>query len=174
MTTVPKGVEWYLNPTHSGTILGTWTCWGTGKWNCQQARKGRFCSEICQTWATLVGGGPYAEHKEDKRWLNNRHLAMWCGPSITQRQAQKLISCPSPTTKTRLLYFNRTQLAVLPDIIAWEDIFIYWGWLITPFAGVVYRTKPQCTFCVSVMRIWLHSDVHIWVPSPWTRRIWRV
>jgi hypothetical protein len=45
-------------------------------------------------------GGPYAEHKEDKRWLNNQHLAMWCGHSFTQRQAQKLISGPSPTSSS--------------------------------------------------------------------------
>jgi hypothetical protein len=31
------------------------------------------------------------------------------------------------------------------------------------------RRKPQSTFCVSV-RPWLHSDIHIWVPSFWTWR----
>jgi hypothetical protein len=30
--------------------------------------------------------------------------------------------------------------------------------------NVVLRRKPQSTFCVSV-RPWLHSDIHIWVPS---------
>ena len=36
-----------------------------------------------------------------KRWVVNQHLAMWRGPSSTQGQVRKLISGPSPTTKTR-------------------------------------------------------------------------
>jgi hypothetical protein len=36
--------------------------------------------------------------------------------------------------------------------------------------NVVLRRKPQSTFCVSVSP-WLHSDIHIWVPSFWTLRI---
>jgi hypothetical protein len=36
--------------------------------------------------------------------------------------------------------------------------------------NVVLRRKPQSTFCVSV-RPWLHSDIHIWVPSFWNLRI---
>jgi len=36
--------------------------------------------------------------------------------------------------------------------------------------NMVLRRKPQSTFCVSV-RPWLHSDIHIWVPSYWTLRI---
>jgi len=34
----------------------------------------------------------------------------------------------------------------------------------------VLRRKPQSTFCVGA-RPWLHSDIHIWVPPFWTRRI---
>jgi len=30
--------------------------------------------------------------------------------------------------------------------------------------------KPQPTFCVSV-KLWLHSDVRIWVPYSWTQRM---
>ena len=41
--------------------------------------------------------------------VDNQHLAMWRGPSSTQRQAQKLISGPNLTIKTRLFTFNRTQ-----------------------------------------------------------------
>jgi len=36
-------------------------------------------------------------------------MAMWRGPISIQRQAQKLISGPSPSAKTRLLSFNRPQ-----------------------------------------------------------------
>ena len=38
-----------------------------------------------------------------KCWVDNQHLAMWRGPCNTQRQAQKLISGPSPATKTQLV-----------------------------------------------------------------------
>jgi hypothetical protein len=62
-------------------------------------------------------------------------------------------------------------LACLLDITPWEDIYIQWGWVITPPVGnVVLRRKPQSTFCVNV-RPWLHSDIHIWVPPFWNRRI---
>jgi len=36
-------------------------------------------------------------------------MAMWRGLTSIQRQAQKLISGPSPSAKTRLLSFNRPQ-----------------------------------------------------------------
>jgi len=56
-----------------------------------------------------------------KHWVNNQHLAMWHGPSSNQRQALQLIMGPSPTIKTRLLSFYKTQsglfLASLLDII---------------------------------------------------------
>ena len=55
------------------------------------------------------------------RWVFNQNLAIWRGPSSTQGQARKLISGPSPTTKTRRLSFNSTHPgllpASLPDII---------------------------------------------------------
>jgi hypothetical protein len=43
----------------------------------------------------------------------HQHLATWCGPSSNQRQTQKPILGPSPTTKTRLLFFDRTQSRVV-------------------------------------------------------------
>jgi hypothetical protein len=39
------------------------------------------------------------------------------GLSITLRHARKLISGPSPTTKTRLLSFNKTQTRVINGLI---------------------------------------------------------
>jgi hypothetical protein len=53
-----------------------------------------------------------------KRWVDNQHLAMWCCPNSTQRQARKLISGPSPTSKTRLLSFNRTQSRVVTGLLS--------------------------------------------------------
>ena len=42
-------------------------------------------------------------------WLGNQHTAKQEGLTSTQRQARELISGPSPTAKTRLLFFNRIQ-----------------------------------------------------------------
>jgi len=44
-----------------------------------------------------------------KRWVDNRHLAMWCCPCSTQTQARKLISGPSPPTRAQLLSSNKTH-----------------------------------------------------------------
>ena len=58
--------------------------------------------------------------KKMKRWMPNQHLALWRGPSSTQRQARELISAPSLATGARLLSFNRAQtrlsLVCSPDI----------------------------------------------------------
>jgi hypothetical protein len=60
-------------------------------------------------------GSPH--RKMIKRWVDNQHLAMWCGPSRTHRQAQKLISDPSLTTNTRLLTLNRSQSRVIIGLL---------------------------------------------------------
>jgi hypothetical protein len=44
-------------------------------------------------------------------------MAMWWGLVPTQRQAQKFISGPNPTAKTRLLSFNRTQSWVATGLL---------------------------------------------------------
>jgi len=46
-----------------------------------------------------------------------------------------------------------------------------------PVGNAALRRKPHSTFYVNV-RPWLHSGIHIWVPSFWTwrtlgNRIWR-
>ena len=55
--------------------------------------------------------------KQIKCWVDNQHLAMWRDPSSIQRQARKLISGPSLTTKTRLLTFNRPQSRVVIGLL---------------------------------------------------------
>jgi len=43
--------------------------------------------------------------------------------------------------------------------------------LLTPHAEcVVLRKNLQSTFCV-IVKVWLHLDMYIWVPSFWTLRI---
>jgi hypothetical protein len=43
-----------------------------------------------------------------KCWIENKHLALWCGPCSTQRQARELISGPDLAMGARLLSFNMT------------------------------------------------------------------
>ena len=87
-----------------------------------------------------------------KRWLENKHLALWRGPCSTQRQARELISgpdlamgldyCPLTGHKPWLL------LASLLDITPSGDIYTSWGYVMTPCAGnVVLRRKPVHILC---------------------------
>jgi hypothetical protein len=52
-----------------------------------------------------------------KRWIENKHLALWRGPCSTQRQARELISGPDLAMGDRLLSFNRTQIRVVIGLL---------------------------------------------------------
>ena len=52
-----------------------------------------------------------------KRWIDNRHVAMWRVLTSTQTQARKLILRPSPIAKTRLLSFNRMQSRAVTGLL---------------------------------------------------------
>jgi hypothetical protein len=90
-------------------------------------------------------------------------------PCNTQRQARELISGPDLAIRARLLSVNRTQSSVAIGLLTGHNtlrkcLYIL-GQIITPLVGnVVLRRKPQSTFYVSV-RPWLHSYIHIGVPS---------
>jgi hypothetical protein len=49
--------------------------------------------------------------------MDNQHLASCQGLKRTQIQAQELISGPSPTAKTKLLSFNKTQSRVIASLL---------------------------------------------------------
>jgi hypothetical protein len=53
-----------------------------------------------------------------KRWIENKHLALWRSPCSTQRQARELISGPDLAMGARLLSFNRTQTRVVTSLLA--------------------------------------------------------
>jgi len=107
-----------------------------------------FCQKICNfsPWNKWIHGCPFY-------WFE--------GPSRHRRQARKLISDPSPTTKRGLLSFNRTQSRFVLGLLSGHNThFHLMGLTNNPSCrGVVQRKKPQSTFCVSVM-LWLHSDMH--------------
>jgi len=46
-----------------------------------------------------------------------QHLALWCGPCNTQRQARELISGPDLATEAQLLSFTRTQTKVVCGLL---------------------------------------------------------
>ena len=52
-----------------------------------------------------------------KRWVENKHLVLWCGPCSTQRQARELIVGPDLAMGARLLSFNRTQTRVVIGLL---------------------------------------------------------
>jgi hypothetical protein len=105
--------------------------------------------------------------------MENQHLVLWCGPCSTQRQARELISGPNLATRARLLSFIRTQSRVVIGLLTGHDTL---SWYLCVMGLSNNPTCRKCgaeeeTFCVSV-RPWLHSDIHTWVPSFWTLRIW--
>ena len=53
--------------------------------------------------------------------MDNQHLARWQGLKSTQTQAQELISGPSPTAKTKLLSFNKTQSRVVTSLLTRQN-----------------------------------------------------
>jgi hypothetical protein len=57
--------------------------------------------------------GLWAEHKKIKCWVDRQNLLTWHNFCSVQRQGWKFISCSSLNTKTRFLYFNRTQSRVV-------------------------------------------------------------
>jgi hypothetical protein len=100
-----------------------------------------------------------------KHWMDNQHLTKWRVLSSTKRQAQELISGPSPTAKTRLLSFNKKQSTFITDLLTRHNILrrhLHLMELIVPcVGGMEQRMKPQPTFSGS-MKLWLHSDMYIW------------
>ena len=57
-----------------------------------------------------------------KRGMERQHLALWCGPCGTQRQAQELISGPNLATGARLLSFNRTNSRAVIGLLTRNNI----------------------------------------------------
>ena len=116
--------------------------------------------------------------KEPSRWLINQHWGRWRGLGGTQRQAWEPISGPSPGVKAKFLSFNRTQSRTISDLLTGHNTLrrhLYPLELLdSPLCrrcGVREETRP--TFFVNV-RLWPHSDTHIWAPFSWSRRILRV
>jgi len=72
---------------------------------------------------------------------------------------------PSPTAKTRILSFNRTQsrfvMCLLTGHYTLRRHLYSMGLTNSYTGGLKQRNKPQPTFCASV-KLWLYSDKHVW------------
>jgi hypothetical protein len=106
-------------------------------------------------------------------WLANQHTARSLGD--TPRQAQELISGPSLGTKTKVMSFNRTQSRAVTGLHTGHNTLRRHLYLLglrdIPLCrkcGVMEETSAPIFF-VNV-RLWSHSDTHIWAPFSWSLR----
>jgi hypothetical protein len=65
----------------------------------------------------VLGVSRQNNRRKMRRWIEKKHLALWCGPCSTQRQARELISGPDLAMGARLLSFNRTQTRVVIGLL---------------------------------------------------------
>ena len=112
------------------------------------------------------------------RWLVNQHQVQWQSLGYTQRQAWELILGPCLGAKVRFLSFNRTQSRAVTGFLTGHNTLRRHLHLLGLLdSQLCWRCgaekKPRPTFFVSV-KLWLHSDMHIWAPSPWSQRTLRV
>ena len=110
-----------------------------------------------------------------QRCVGNQHLVMWRGPCSTHRQARKLIWGPSVATKTGLLSFDRTQSRVVAGLLTGHNTlrrYLYiTGLCNNPTCRKCGTEEETSVHILCECESWLHSDMHIWIPSFWTLRI---
>jgi hypothetical protein len=80
----------------------------------------RNCRQTCKSVGPEPDLGVSRQNVRNKIkwWIDSQHITMWRSLTTTQRQTRKLISSPSPTAKTRLLSFNRTQSRVVTGLLS--------------------------------------------------------
>jgi len=99
-----------------GVVLGSWTCWGTRKWDRRRSRKGGSVLKFIGPEPAL-GVCRQDVRRRIKRWSVNQYWVWWWGLGNTQRQARKLISGHRLGAKSRVLSFNRTQSRALTGLL---------------------------------------------------------
>ena len=106
-----------------GTVLGPLTCWVWGNEIADQLTKDGSVQKFVRPELSL-GASTQNIKKKTKCWVFNQHLAMWHGPSSTQRHAWKLNLVPSPAIKTIILCVNRTESRFVAGLLTghtWLD-----------------------------------------------------
>ena len=139
----------------------------------------------------LEGGSSYPRIRETlRRAVEKEHLSIWelCDGNLEGSLLYRGLweTCnwrlPREGSSSMFIVLGYCPLsghnpgllpASLLDITPWEDISIQWGWLTVRCLGCVgQQRKPGLTFCVECeLSPWQHSDIPIWVPFCWTKRM---
>ena len=93
--------------------------------------------------------------------MDNQHLTRWLVLSSTKRQAQELISGPSPTAKTRLLSFNKKQSTFITELLTRHNILRRHLHLMELTNSPLCRRRgaeDETSAHILSMKLWLHSD----------------
>jgi hypothetical protein len=99
-----------------------------------------------------------------KFWVDNQHMATWYGLSSNQGQIRKLISGPTPTTKSRLLSFSRTHSRVVIGLLTGHNTLGRHLYLVGLIKSLLCRRCGEGGRNLSPHRVSvkprLHSDMH--------------
>ena len=103
------------------SLLSTlWGCIGSlEELGCKEMKLSTSWQETVLFKSLLDLSHPWGQNirRKIKHWMDNQHMARWQDPGSTQRQAQELISSPSPTAKIKLMAFNKTQSRVITSLL---------------------------------------------------------
>jgi hypothetical protein len=97
-----------------------------------------------------------------------------CNPlsGDTQRQPEELISGPCLGSKARFLSFNRAESRAVIGLVTGRNTLRRYLHLLGLLDSPLCRCgaeEENSAHIVSV-KLWVHSDMHIWTPSFWSQR----
>jgi hypothetical protein len=99
-----------------GAVLGPWAC---------RSAKNKIANRLARDGSVqrfvelepVLGVSRQNTRRKIKRWMDNQHLVLWCGPCSSERQAGELISGPDLATRAPLLSFNGTHFRVVIGLL---------------------------------------------------------
>ena len=161
-------------PAHCGAIPGPWTCWGMWEWNFQQARKGGTTQNFKGPEPSL---GRISIIRSNAGWI----ISVWQGGVVlvvlTDRLENWFQALAHLQRPDYCLLFKRTQSRVVTGLLTRHNTLrrhLYMTGLSNNPACRKCGMEEETSLHVLCVRPWLHSDIHIWVPSFWTLRMLRI
>jgi hypothetical protein len=103
-------------PSIPWAALGPWACGVRGKEIADKLARDGSVQKFVGLEPSL-GLFKQSVRSKIRRWLDNQHWPRWRVLGSTHRQARELILGPSPSAKSRLLTFNRTQSSVVIGLL---------------------------------------------------------